>query len=485
MKKKIFACIIIFICYIVAHFTIGYNKKDIEVIEQNPPQEEVVKSNHQSTNTTSQNLEKKDFTHLYKTLKPLSGQDALTFFENLPASGLTDAEILDFFINIPLSDANPEIVELYKREEFDKFMSTYPSGAPYNGYKWTKGNGTPFKGDFSSLDLKLPFSDYVSIENGPVGNPNQTYRIGVAIHGFDQPWCVSLADAAQWEADRHPNIEIDVRDGQWDNDQMADIIDSFILQKVHGILTWPMVEAETTIAPVQRAIEAGIPVVSVDRMTGLEETTSRITGNFPANGAQSGMYLVWKLASEGELKANVVLLRKPLGSTADANRTGHFLRVLSYFPGIKIVKSLHDKDSTAEAYANAQVALNELPEIDVFFGTGDHETIAAYDASESANRLHSRKDGKKIIFLSIDDSKTAITRVRSGQFELNTPYTPLISDIGMRTLINLVTKDQSMPHDIITPNIPMVTQNGDVIFGFQTQTPDQWYEYTFGPPIDQ
>ncbi len=55
----------------------------------------------------------------------------------------------------------------------------------------------------------------------------------------------------------------------------------------------------------------------------------------------------------------------------------------------------------------------------------------------------------------------------------------------MRTLINLVTKDKPMPHDIITPNIPMVTQNGDVIFGFQTQTPDQWYEYTFGPPIDQ
>jgi len=40
-----------------------------------------------------------------------------------------------------------------------------------------------------------------------------------------------------------------------------------------------------------------------------------------------------------------------------------------------------------------------------------------------------------------------------------------------------------MPHDVITPNIPMVTQKGDTIFGLVTQTPDQWYAYTFGPPM--
>lgn len=464
-------------------FTTACSKvaKDTNTTEESNEVKQLVVINESNTETEQ---EAKDMSSLYAELQGLSGKDALAYFESLPSKGLSNSEILDFFINIPMSSANTQINQIYKDEEFEKYMSTYPRGRTFDGYKWTKGNGTNFKGKFSDLDLKLPFSDYIHIPDGKVGDPNKVYRIGVAIHGFDQPWCVSLADSAQWQADRHSNIEIDVRDGQWDNNQIADIIDSFILQKVDGILTWPLVEAETTIAPVRRAIEAGIPVVSVDRMTGLEETTTRITGNFPANGAQCGMYLIWKLASEGDLKANVVLLRKPLGSTADAIRTGHFLRVLSYFPDIKIVKSLHDKDSTAEAYANAQLALEEISEIDVFFGTGDHEAIAAYDAAESANRLNSRKNNKKIIFLSIDDSKTAVSRVKSGMFELNTPYTPLIADIGMRALINIVTDEKSMPHDIITPNIPMVTKNGEVIFGFQTQTPDQWYEYTFGPPID-
>lgn len=52
----------------------------------------------------------------------------------------------------------------------------------------------------------------------------------------------------------------------------------------------------------------------------------------------------------------------------------------------------------------------------------------------------------------------------------------------MRVLLEIVSGEQ-MPQDVTTPNIPMVTTNGDIIFGLQSQKPDEWYEYTFGPPI--
>ncbi|UGB30542.1 sugar ABC transporter substrate-binding protein [Metabacillus sp. B2-18] len=460
------------------------NKVTLEKQEEDSSTEikEIDQSNEGSS-TSNTPVKKTDLSPFFEEVKGLSGQDALSYFESLPSKGLSESDILEFFINIPLSNANNEIAELFKREKFESYMNSYPTGDPYDNYKWENGAGSEVKGSFSDLNIKLPFANYVSLNEGPVGDKDKVYRIGVAIHGFDQPWNVGLADSAQWEADRHSNVELDVKDAQWDNDSMADIIDSFVLQKVDGILTWPMVESETTIAPVERALEAGIPVVSVDRMTGLEATTSRVTGNFPANGAQAGMYLVWKLAQESELKANVLLLRKPLGSTADANRTGHFLKVLSYFPDIKILKSYHDHDNTAEALANMQLALNEFSKIDVVFGTGDHETIAAYDAANEKNRLNSRDDGKKMIFLSIDDSKTAINNVKEGKFEVNTPYTPFIADIGMRTLMKIITKDGDIPHNIITPNIPMVTKDGETIFGIKTQTPDQWYDYTFGAPV--
>ena len=60
------------------------------------------------------------------------------------------------------------------------------------------------------------------------------------------------------------------------------------------------------------------------------------------------------------------------------------LKVLSYFPGIKILQSYHDTDSREEAFTNAEAALQAYPDIDIFFGTGDHEALAAWDATQLA-----------------------------------------------------------------------------------------------------
>jgi ribose transport system substrate-binding protein len=419
---------------------------------------------------------------LYDEVAKLQADEALKFFESLPSKGVKGPDVIEFFIDLPLSNANAQINKLFKDEGFEFYLDKYPRGEAYDNFQWKSGMGTEITGPFSKQNLKLPFTDYVPLPDGPVGDAHKTYKIGVTFHGFSHPWLINWADAAAWEAHRHPNVQVKVLDAEFDNAKMAAHFDTFIAEKMDGILVWPMVEAPTG-PPAQRAMQAGIPVVSVDRLTGYEGVSSRITGNFPANGAQCGMYLIWKLAKEGNLKAKMVMLRKPLGSTADSVRTGHFLKVLSYFPGIQVLQSYHDTDSREEAFANTQAALQAYPDIDVFFGTGDHEALAALEATKMANRLTSRPGGKKILYISIDDSKEALTNVKKGDFEVNTPYTPLISDIGMRVLLDILAKKAKMPHDVITPNIPMVTQKGDMIFGLVTQTPDQWYAYTFGPPM--
>ena len=72
--------------------------------------------------------------------------------------------------------------------------------------------------------------------------------------------------------------------------------------------------------------------------------------------------------------------------------------------------------------------------------------------------------------------------MKNGDIEVNTPYTPLIADVGVRVMLQLLS-GADLPSNIITPNIPMVTTEGEVIFGLQTQKPDEWYQYTFGPDV--
>jgi ribose transport system substrate-binding protein len=301
--------------------------------------------------------------------------------------------------------------------------------------------------------------------------------------GLNDAWIANYQDSVKYEVDRHPNLELRVMDYNFDMNVYVTQMDTLTAQKVDAIVTWPMIEASSA-PPIERAEKAGIPVLTADRVTAYQDVTSRVSGNFPANGAQNGMYLIWQLAQEtaGEkIAANVVVLGKPAGSTADTIRTGYFLKVLSYFPGINILQYYHDQDSREQSYVNAQNALATYPEIDAFFSGDANKAAVAVQAINEANRMNSRAGDKKIIVLSIDDSKEVFSLMDKGLIEMNTPYTPLIGDIQVRAAIKAMTGEK-VPQDIATPNINMVTKTGDNIFGLRTQKPEDWFEYTFGPP---
>lgn len=73
---------------------------------------------------------------LYKDVASLQGNEALKFFEGLKDKGLTDAEILQFFIDLPLSQANKQIAQIYKDQSFEMYSKSYPKGETFKGFQW-------------------------------------------------------------------------------------------------------------------------------------------------------------------------------------------------------------------------------------------------------------------------------------------------------------------------------------------------------------
>jgi len=413
----------------------------------------------------------------------LSGMEAYKFFNTLTERGLSQGEIIDFFVKLPISTANQEVYDLYMNDALDVYAESAPEGVVYNEYEWKLGDGTEITGPYSNnTNLKMAYTDYLSVEEGPIGDPNKTYKIGVVAISAIDSWMGNLYDSIHYEANRHENLEIVWMDYGLDSDGCSDAVDMLIAQKVDAILLWPRTEAATT-EPAKKAEEAGIPVITVDRLCGYSDVTGVISGNFPANGAQCAAYLVWQLAQETEEKAiegNIVLLRKAAGVTADTLRCGYFLKVLSYFPDIHILESYYDNDDTEQSLVNAQNALQQYDNIDAFFCEGLTQTPVAIEAVNSANRWESREDGKKIIMLTIDDTKESFNFIDQGLVEVNCPYTPLIGDIGMRYLIKML-EGEELPKDVAIPNIPMVTAKGDTIFGLKTMSSEDWYQYASGP----
>ena len=374
--------------------------------------------------------------------------------------------------------SNPEINKLFKAQGFRWYLDAYPVTTLSDQFVWKLGMGREFIGPLSKLPIKAPYSDYLPLADGPVLNPNKTYRIGFAFHGKTHPWLISLADTAVYEANLHPNVNIEVKDAEFDDRKMGKFIDDWIARKFDAIVLWPVRETPMG-PPVDRAIDAGIPVVSLDRRTSSRHISSEVLGNFYANGLQQGLFLNHVTGGNGK----IVLNRKALGSTADSMRTGAFLQATGN-QDYNILSSFHTNSSRKLAIESTTEALNKFKDIEIIFNTGGEEALGALDAVRAANRLNSAPGNKKIIFLANDDSKATVNEVRKGNIDVVVPYTPMLGGLGVRAaLLHVGFKEglvKTKPErQIITPNLPMITHESLDIEGIKTVTPDEW-PYAYG-----
>ena len=411
----------------------------------------------------------------WQKIKTLQG---MSFVEYVKSLDLKGQAALNFWKSIPVSKANRQVYRIFRKEAFAIYMNKYPR--PRRDISEFKvGMGTDITGPMSKQKLKLPFTNYFPLAQGPIADPQKIYRIGYTIHGFSHPWLLNNADSAIWEATRHSNVRLTVLDPEFDNQKQVQQIDAWVADGLDGIMIWPMQEAPTG-PPVLRAIAAGIPCVSIDRMVGTNKINTRVTGNFPANGTQQGMYLVHRLLQESNrVEGTILMIRKPLGSTADAMRTGHFLKVISYFPGLKIVGSFHNSSNRQDSYQQVSEALAKHDELDVIFCTGAEQGMGAVQAIDAAGRWNSRPDNKRIIVLSNDDLAESLEAIGKGKMAMTAPYTPLLGALGVRILLKLIA-GEDVPKDVITPDLPMVTKESETVFGIETVSIDKWMPYTYG-----
>ena len=376
---------------------------------------------------------------------------------------------------------NEDLGKFFKKDGFRDYLDAYPVTSLTGGFEWSPGMGREFIGPLSGLPIKAPFSDYVPLPEGPVLDANKTYRIGFVYHWGFHPWLISLADTAVYEANLHSNVDIEVLDAEGDDNKMGQMIDDFIAKQMDAIVMWPAREAPMG-PPVDRAEAAGIPVVSLDRRTSSTNISSEVLGNFYANGLQQGLYL--NHVSGG--KGNIIMNRKPLGSTADSMRSGAFMEAIGDLDYV-IQESMHTNSSRKAAFEATQDALQAHDDVEVIFNTGGEEALGALDAVLEANRLNSAPGGKKIIILVNDDSKETVNEVRKGTMDVVVPYTPLLGGIGVRVaLLHIGAKEglnDSPPKQVVTPNLPMITKEKMTIAGITTITPDEW-PYAYGPEAE-
>jgi ribose transport system substrate-binding protein len=215
------------------------------------------------------------------------------------------------------------------------------------------------------------------------------YVIGMSQCNLGEPWRVQMNADIKKAAAQHPEIKMVFKDAQNDTLKQRSHVEELVSAKVDLIIISPK-EAQPLTEPVAAAIDAGIPVIVLDRALLGDKFTCFIGADNKKIGKAAGEWIVKKLGGKGK----VVELEGLMTSTPGQDRHSGFREGIAG-SGVEVIFTTDMKWLEPESRKEMESALARFDHIDLVYAHNDPGAHGAYLAAKAAGR-----DG--ITFVGID-----------------------------------------------------------------------------------
>jgi ribose transport system substrate-binding protein len=240
---------------------------------------------------------------------------------------------------------------------------------------------------------------------GPVGRSEKPLKAAFSNAGLQATWCAQGKQAAEWWGKLF-NVEVTWFDGQLDAVKQRAAIDNMASQK------WDFVAIQafgigTLTQPVQKMIDAGIPVIDMDTLIAPLDQIKVHSFLAPDNefmGAAVTQALVGAMGGKGK----IIMTQGALGHTGAQGRAKGFESVVKQYPNIEVLDTQPadwDVSKTARLW---ETYLTKYPQIDAAFFHNDDMALAAYNIMKAHDRT-------KILIGGVDAMPPAIQAVSEGR----------------------------------------------------------------------
>ncbi|MFZ1428602.1 MAG: substrate-binding domain-containing protein [Geminicoccaceae bacterium] len=230
----------------------------------------------------------------------------------------------------------------------------------------------------------------------PAAAADPKYRIGFSQVTTVEPWRVQFNKDIKAEAAKHPEVELLISDGQDKTEKQVADVENFITQQVDLILISPKESAGLT-GVVEKALDAGIPVIVLDRNVDTDRVQQWIGGDNVVIGRAAGEHAVKLLGGPGAAKGKVVEIWGGLGTQASHDRSNGFHELTDKEPAIEYLLNQQSADwKQDKAYEVMATALRNHEDITLVYGHNDPMAYGAYLAAKDAGREQG------ILFLGVD-----------------------------------------------------------------------------------
>ncbi len=279
------------------------------------------------------------------------------------------------------------------------------------------------------------------------------YVVGFSQGTMNHPWRVAMVEGnKKYAAEKLPDVELLVTDGQNDSSKQVSDVESLIARKIDLLLISPLTSDALT-PVVQDALDAGIKVVTLDRKVNVPVTVHVGALNKPI-GVQAAKFLADKLGGKG----NVIEIQGTAGASATVDRHDGFNEGIAG-TGLKVVATqncdyLREK---AVKFMEDQLQRFGPGEIQAVYAHNDEMALGAIQALEAVGRLNEVK------VVGIDGQNTAFEAIKAGKLAATFTY-PYVAPEGIEIAYKVL-KGEAVDKDVVLPGKQVDDTNVDGMLG--------------------
>ncbi len=186
--------------------------------------------------------------------------------------------------------------------------------------------------------------------------------------------------------------------------RQIEIVDSMITQQV-AALAISATDEEALVAPLERAIRAGIPVTIFDSAVNIKDYVSFIATDNYAAGCTAARTLAAFVGGKGKVG---MVMQKPGGTSTVLREQGFDATIPKEFPDVQIVARQYGMADPARSRAAAEDILTAHPDLAGMFASSEAASLGSIQAIKNRNL------SGKIKLVTFDFSKAHVAALQDG-----------------------------------------------------------------------
>lgn len=283
-------------------------------------------------------------------------------------------------------------------------------------------------------------------EEEETGGEEKAYTIGFSVSTLDNPFFVTMADAAKEEAAKL-GISLETLDAEDSSETQQQQIEDFIMKEVDLIVINP-VDSDAIGTSVIACNEAEIPVITVTRAS----NDGQVVQHLDIDNYEAGMLDAQQAIKDLDGKGKIAVLEGIPGATSTNDRQAGFEETIKKdAPDMEIVTSLTANYDREEGASVTEDILQGNPDLNAIYAHNDEMALGAVRAVASAKKLDSIK------IYGIDATDDALAAVDKGEMAATVQQQP---DLQIQTALQNAVKylDGESLEELVNIPLKLITK---------------------------